>query len=310
MNRSDPFFALARRFPALARACLWLWSRVALALGLDIAEKRSWLIDDLADLVQYRIPVVTKLRNGMSIEVHLTDHVGGAILRSGYYEPGEVSLVQKLLEPGMTFLDIGAHVGQYTLVGSERVGAAGEVHAFEPDPETFRWLCSNVERNDLGNVTTNQLALTAEPGTLQLFESAVNDVGSTSLREPRQFTGRVHDVACVPLDDYLRSHGIERVDLIKMDVEGAEISVLQGAKRILSAPDVPILIVEFEEARQRAFGFSCAALADELGKYGYALFIIEEGHLAPHQPRPGLHSYNVMAIPSERVDQVCASLDA
>lgn len=304
MNRSDPIIALAKRFPPLTRAFLWLWCRISMLLGRDILDHRHWLIDYVADLVQYRIPVMTRLGNGMKIKVHLHDHVGGKIIRFGYYEPDEVKLVQSLLGPGMTFIDIGAHVGQYVLVGSERVGETGRVHAFEPDPETYRWLRSNIERNGLRNVTTNQMALAAEPGVLKFYISKISDIGSNSLREPRRFSGQVHEVECIPLDDYVRQKGIERVHLVKMDVEGAEHAVFQGAKELLGRPDHPILMVEFEETRQKAFDFSCAQLALELEGYGYTLFIIEDGRLVPHRPRPDLYSYNVMAVPDDRLDEV------
>jgi hypothetical protein len=94
----------------------------------------------LAHRLRGRIPVHTKLGNGMKIKVHLNDHVGGAIIRTGYYEIDTVRLIEKLLKPGMVFFDVGTHVGQYSLLASKRVGSTGEVHGFEPDPETYRWL--------------------------------------------------------------------------------------------------------------------------------------------------------------------------
>ena len=89
-----------------------------------------------------------------------------------------------------------------------------------------------------------------------------------------------------------------------MDVEGAEYAVFEGANGLLARPDHPILMVEFEETRQKAFDFSCGELAAELEGFDYALFIIEDGELIPHRPRPDLYSYNVMAMPSDRVDEV------
>jgi FkbM family methyltransferase len=304
MTKSELVLAITRRFPAVGRGLVWLWVRGEQALGRNPKEHPHWLRDQMVDILQYRVPIMAKLGNGMKVKVHLQDHVGGYIIRYGYYEPEEVALVQSLLGPGMNFIDIGAHIGQYALVGSEQVGPEGRVHAFEPDPETFSWFASNVERNHLRNVVMNQMALSSEPGVLDFYISKVNDIGSNSLREPRRFSGQVHKVECVLLDDYVRDQGIDQVHLIKMDVEGAEHSVFEGAHELLSSPNRPILMVEFEETRQKVFGYSCEKLAADLEGHGYTLFMIEDGRLIPHRLNPDLYSYNVMAVPSDRVDEV------
>jgi FkbM family methyltransferase len=251
------------------------------------------------------VPVTTRLGNGMKIKVHAHDYVGGQILRHGYYEAEIVRLFERLLRPGMVFVDVGAHVGQYTLVASKLVGASGAVHCFEPDPETYDWLQSNIERNGIGNTTANRLALTAEPGTMRLYLSNINDIGSNSLQPPPNASGRSCEVICTPLDQYLGERGIGRVDLIKMDVEGAESSALAGAARLLEGRDRPVLILEFEEERQRAFGCSCARLAGQLTGWRYRLFRISGAAISPYVPKdPEQGSFNVLAIPEDRTDLI------
>jgi FkbM family methyltransferase len=305
MKKSDVIIGIASRAPALAGAALWLWAQSHRLFKVSPEVYDHWLVEQLVRHLQRRVPVYTRLRNGMKVKVHLGDHVGGAIIRSGYYEPRTIRLIELLLKPGMTFLDIGTHVGQYTLVASRLVGSSGSVHGFEPDPETFRWLLSNIRRNGLTNVRSRNVALAAEPGRLVLYLSSVSDIGSNSLREPPSFSGRACEVETINLDAYLRASGIGRVDFVKIDVEGAEYGVLMGASDLLRRPDRPVMIIEFEEARQRAFDRSCAQLADLLKDFGYDLFRLDSANLDPYDPEQNdAPSVNVLAVPANRRDLV------
>jgi FkbM family methyltransferase len=259
----------------------------------------------MVDRLQYRLPVNVRLGNGMKIKVHANDHVGAEIIRKGYYEPEIVRLFERFLKSGMTFVDIGAHVGQYTLIASKLVGPSGQVHAFEPDPQTYAWLDSNVKRNRLGNVVTNQLALAEGPGKLEFFLSKIGDVGSNSLRPPKNFSGRSIEVRCLTLDEYLGSHGVRKVDFLKIDVEGAEVPALSGAKALLSGGERPLIIVEFEEQRQIAFKSSCARLAELLRQHGYTLYRVVGDGVEAYVPRhPDAISFNVLAVPPNRAAAV------
>jgi FkbM family methyltransferase len=196
-------------------------------------------------------------------------------------------------------------VGQYTLISSKLVGPAGQVHAFEPDPQTYSWLDFNVRRNKLANVTTNQAALAETPGKLEFFLSKIGDVGSNSLRPPNNFSGRTVEVRCLTIDGYLTEHGVKKVDFLKIDVEGAEYPALSGAKALLSSADRPLLICEFEEQRQVAFKSSCARLAQLLQGYGYTLYRMVGSGLERYVPRnPDAVSFNVLAVPPNRVAMI------
>ncbi len=209
----------------------------------------------------------------------------------------------------MVFVDVGAHVGQYTLVASPIVGPTGGVHAFEPDPDTFSLLARNVAANQLRNVHANREALFSEERKQSLFLSSVADVGSNSLALPARPARESSEVECLTLDGYLRARGVTRVDVMKIDVEGAEYHVLRGATDQLAGNDKPVILIEFEEERQTAFGYSCAKLADLLRSYGYSLVRVGKGALdeyvaSEHDER----SFNILAIPRNRRDRVLALL--
>ena len=301
IHKSAVLLKIADRAPVLARGALWLWVNASQFFKGGRATSDHWLVMELGRRLHDRIPVHTRLGNGMKIKVHLNDHVGGEIIRTGYYEIDTVRLIQRLLKPGMVFVDVGTHVGQYTLLASGPVGRTGEIHSFEPDPETYSWFVSNVKRNGLTNVRTNQLALAGQPGTLTLYLSEVTDIGSNSLRRPRFFSGRVCEVEVVTLDSYLESRHVSRVDVMKIDVEGAECEVVNGASALLGREDRPVMILEFEEARQLAFQSSCAQLAALLVAKGYDLFRYDSSGLESYLPRvPDKPSFNILAVPTNR----------
>src|SRR5262245_22491301 len=302
MRTSAPVLALAKRVPLLGKLGVWAAVRIGLATSRPSLAKH-WLVDAIANALSYRVPIWTRLGNGLKIRVAWNDMIGRCICESSYYEPDTVRLIEQVLVEGDVIFDVGAHVGQYTLVASRRVGPRGQVHSFEPDSRTFAWLAENVRVNQLSNVTLNQSAVAADHEPKPLYFSTSSDIGSNSLalQRPHQQTGRSELVECTTLDAYRASHRLRSVDLIKADVEGAELWMLRGAKEILRSPRPPTLVLEFEEERQRAFGSSCAQLAEELQQHGYDLWKIGPP-LERHRPRDDdPHSYNILAVhPSRR----------
>lgn len=282
---------LALRLPRFARLALWSAAQIQMRSRLQ----PHWFFKHLATRFDYRVPVMARLGNKMTIQVPWIDVAGRAISQDGWYEPDTVRILSTLLAPGMTFLDIGAAFGQYTLLAAGAVGNTGKVHAFEPDPVSFDWLSRNVRRNRLSNVTAAQIALGDTAGALNLYIGAPDNLGTTSLRRPYNYSGRTARVDVVPLDSYLERVGLDRVDVIKIDVEGAESLVFRGAGKLLSAR--PAIVIEFEESNQVRFGSSCAGLARMLIEKGYKLESILEGERMPYEAAHSAahYSFNVVA---------------
>lgn len=283
----------ATRFPRFSRFALWAVSRV----NVTLKQPPHWLFTRVAGRLDYRVPVVVALTNGMRAKVPWIDVAGRAICQAGCYEPDTVRVLLDLLKPGAVFLDIGAAFGQYSLLASGAVGHTGRVFAFEPEPVSYAWLCENIQRNDLRNVTPVQLALGNQKGSLELFLGSPDNLGTTSLRRQYNYTGRSVSVPVLPLDEYLRAAGVTHVDVVKMDVEGAEHLVLRGAGSLLAMR--PTIIIEFEETNQSRFDYSCRALAQSLHDFGYRLESILGGNRFDYDPShpASHHSFNVLAIP-------------
>ena len=150
----------------------------------------------------------------------------------------------------MTVLDIGAHHGMYTLLASKRVGREGRVIAFEPSPRERRRLLRHLRINGCSNVFVEPLALGDHAGEADLFLVEGRQDWCNSLRPPE-----VDERSCIvrvevrPLDDVLGALGIARVDFIKLDVEGAGLSFLHGASRVLRSASRPAILAEVQDSR-------------------------------------------------------------
>lgn len=176
-----------------------------------------------------------------------------------------------VLERGDSVLDIGANVGWVTERASWLVGPGGRVHSFEPSPTIAGLLRRRVAALQLRNVIVNQIALGDSEGTAILHEFAENFGGSSSLAlgeetAPGQHLAREVVVEVQTLDAYLKSAHLEAVRFIKMDVQGAEVSVLQGAVETL-ANNRPVLFVEVERGASAAFKYGPVELLSTIASY-------------------------------------------
>jgi FkbM family methyltransferase len=248
-----------------------------------------------ADDYTWRGQIAT-LVNGMPIEVDPRDIVGSEILAQGMWEAETAIFLLGWLRPGMTFVDAGAHVGQYSMLASGRLGAAGRVVAFEPHPVLRRVLRRNIRRAGCPNVTVSPLALGHASGRAELVLHPSANYGGSSLR-PDDATAhhRRAPVRVIPLDDYLDRAGVARVDVLKLDVEGAELDVLEGAARTLAANPRIVLVVEFLRENPLRFGRTVEDLEARLRELGFLLFALTPDGPRRYQP-VGERSVNVVAV--------------
>ena len=145
----------------------------------------------------------------------------------GRFEPRFQDLCEALLRPADVVLDIGANIGVTAHILSDFV-PQGRVHAFEPGPDLFAMLQKNLQHNGVGNVTPVQCAVSDSPGTLQFLQDSA--YGFLTHEGPAHMT---HPVRITTVDDYVREQGLQRVDFIKIDVEGFEPQVMRGARETL-----------------------------------------------------------------------------
>ena len=187
------------------------------------------------------------------------------------YEPEVTSIMTSILEEGDTFFDVGANLGYYTLLASKRVGFHGQVHAFEPAPQQFEHLSLNVRINRATNVVLNNVALSEATGEREMQFSLGWNQGTHSFgaTEGATTTGLVR---CRTIDEYVASNRIERIDALKVDVEGAELLVFRGAEKTIRSFLIPVIFFEACEHHARALGNSTIEVKSYLRQLGYDIF--------------------------------------
>lgn len=206
-------------------------------------------------------------------DVSLAPH----LLLDGQWEPWITRLVQGLLRPGMTFVDVGANVGYYAVLAADAVGARGRVHAFEANPDLTEILSSNLAINGLGDRSTVVArAVHARAGTVTLHRFR-RHLGSSSLWATAENARAHHDaldpvaVEAVSLDEYFAPG--TRVDVVKVDAEGAEPLILEGAQRVLTENRAVKVVLEFAPAMFAASS-SAEALYDRVRTMGFHVYPI------------------------------------
>ena len=183
-------------------------------------------------------PARIEVEPGVSFLLDPGDLIGVTILRAGEWQREVWDSLAPNLSEGGVFLDVGAHIGYFSMKAAPKVGKTGQVLAFEPNPETLRLLRDNVTANHAGNIIVEPIACTDRERQLTLYASAGFNTGMSSLsRENADITykeaPRAYSVRGRPIDDVVRDRKLTRVDAVKIDVEGAEVAVLRGAVETL-----------------------------------------------------------------------------
>jgi FkbM family methyltransferase len=236
------------------------------------------------------------------------DVVGfGVVARSflhRYYDLGEWKFISRYLEAGMVYIDIGANQGYFTILAAKQVRDNGSVFAFEPSPREFRRLRRNLRLNGCNNVTLESHAL----GSYQGFTDFHMCLGSQGSFSSIQLPGndvtspkRLIQVPITTLDSYVKRSNIRSVDLIKMDVEGAELEVLKGGLSVLTGTKRPVWMCELEDGRTRQWGYKARNICEVLAGYEYTWYSITIDGRLRYQPPREEYNENLVAVPNESI---------
>ena len=191
---------------------------------------------------------------------------------TGEYEPVTTSLLESLLQEGMTFVDVGAHVGLFSVPATKWVGESGRVVAFEPHPDNYSMLLQNMERNRC-------------PVQVEAIRSAVSDISKTVHLHTSTYNTGDHqlyhqggrhtiEVPCTTLDTFFAKG--EQVDVIKMDVQGAEAAAFLGMHRVLEENREIQVVWELSPAQLEDAGSTAATLLDWLEELGFAFTLVDD----------------------------------
>lgn len=216
---------------------------------------------------RYPRTVKMKVRGGPAVRFRVKGPRDRYDITSLGNEPHFVWAVLNRLKPEDAFYDIGAHVGLFSVLAAVRVD---RVVAFEPDPTFVARIAENIDLNALTNVKIEHLAVGDEPGQAELWSRGLG--GASPTLRPRKNQGRPLRVQVVDLDSYTSVSTWAAPDVIKIDVEGHESAVLDGAEGLVSGPDGPrMLALELHPGGLRKRGSSVGKIRRQLESWGFQL---------------------------------------
>lgn len=237
------------------------------ALALAAARRWPW-------------PVAARILTGRRMYVDLRSGIGRAILVKGEFDPAVAEPIEAALGEGGVFIDVGANVGYYSMLALDRVGPTGEVHAFEIDERPLRCLRRTIAHGRLDRLHLHEIAAGKSDGMGYLVEG--EEIGHSSV----ETMGGGKPVRMTALDNWRERHGVRGVQVIKLDVEGGELWILQGAERLLRE-ERPVVVCEIDDATAARAGYTRADLVGYLQRLEYRV-----------EPLPRAWTATVVAYPA------------
>jgi FkbM family methyltransferase len=215
--------------------------------------------------------------------------------------------IQLIAEDDIVF-DVGANIGLWGLRAARRAGPGGEIHSFEPDPEIARRLKSHAELNGITWLRVAEVAVTAAPGTVKFYPAPPENSGMGRIG-PGEGLDNPRKVEAVSLDSYCRERDLRKISLIKVDVEGAEQFVFEGARGLLRADDAPALMFECSEQLASSMGSSCESTKQLLDDAGYTVFrVLGPGEWEKVQVHESHRQDDLLALKGDRLAQATRNL--
>lgn len=210
-----------------------------------------------------------------------------AFTQGQLYEAETSYFIGNILSPGDTFIDIGAHVGYFSMLASALVGPTGRVFSFEPEASNWQHLLEHIEMNGVRNILPNFMAVGAAPAIGEFFVNADNDgghalweVGRHPFNERSRAAQTSRHVFVTSLDHYFNDREIGNLKAIKMDCEGAEFSVLVGARNLIAQTGVPYIISEVNRFGLESMGSTERQLRALMSDLGYETWLFQPGQMS------------------------------
>lgn len=237
-------------------------------------------------------------RDGNRLLLHPHYFIDYQVIAFGVYDAKLHRFLSRVVRPAMTCLDVGANIGCVTTHLAKLVGPSGRVFAFEPVPHLFIRLKENIALNAQDRVASlHQMALSNETGraTIKVAQADCDNQGMASLRNTdHPHLTRALEIQTKTLDQFVREQQLDRIDLIKMDVQGAEPWVIEGGLEILRRLR-PDLLLEVSPYDLKSFGKTSADLLQLLESLGYECYRLDDGGRVGDRIRAGNAGSNFAA---------------
>lgn len=224
-----------------------------------------------------RMLLINNFDGDASLLIDPSRNMGASIYWTGYHELHELLFLSRYIKPGMVFIDAGANIGLFSVWAARRV-YTGKVISFEPVPVIADWLYQNVQLNSLTNVIVERYGLSDHEGMLPIYEIDSSNEGLSTLYPSDIRTKRVTEVPVRRLDQLFPTYNLERLDFIKVDIEGGELPALRGAEMLLRKFR-PVVMAEINQLAYLAAGYRPSDVYEFFSNLRYKPYIIDRtGH--------------------------------
>jgi len=232
--------------------------------------------------------------NGYQLLVLANESLGRQILALHRFEKDDTKFLKSVIKNDWVCFDIGANIGYYTLLLAS-LATKGKIYAFEPVPLSYALLKANLALNNFINVIANNIALGDKNGRVSFVLS--EDSGLAGFRDTKRKPVKEKITTSVwTLDSYVERLKISRIDFIKMDVEGGEKLVLQGAKNVLVKIKPRIMLIELYDLNLNIYNESVESVVKFLRNYNYLPYKLEKDNPVPFKREDYNNVHNVYFV--------------
>lgn len=236
-----------------------------------------------------------KLPEKILIRLRPEEHIQKELFWYGYYEKPVGIILKKMLKPGDVFVDVGANIGYFSLLVANQ-SSQNKIIALEPVSYLFNALKENISLNKFNNIEALNLAAGYKEETRLIYLSKTDNTGMSSFQQPENYSGKSETVKVVTLDSLARNLKLQKVDLIKIDVEGSELFVLKGMTEIITLFQ-PSIVLELNPETLSYFSISPADVLTYISHFSYNAFVItDSGNLKKIAPIEITETINLLLI--------------
>ena len=191
---------------------------------------------------------------------------------NGVYGELDTKIIREEIHEGDIVIDVGANIGYYTLIFAQLVGSSGKVFAFEPESKNFEILKKNIEINNYPNIVAEQKIVSDKSGIVKLFIAEHGIVGHRINQQ--KSSQKFIEVESIILDNYIKKLNLDsKINFIKIDVEGSEPKVLEGAKEIMQKSNQLKIFTEFNRESVKEYGVEPKEMIDLLYRNGFKIYL-------------------------------------
>jgi len=223
-----------------------------------------------------RTGFVKRLQSDLLIELGLEDHIEKQLFWYGHYEKKEMDTLLDFVNADSIVMDVGANIGYVSLLCSGKA-PYGKIISFEPGPSLVQKMNKNLELNAIGNVLLLSSAVGEKVGSCLYYESSLENTGMSGLSPAENYSHKMQSVPMTTLDQVVIDFNLQKVDLVKIDVEGSEESVLKGMQNVLKELR-PFVFMEISAFNLKRYKILPSAIFKLMADVNYRPFQIIDSH--------------------------------